>query len=225
MNTADAIRLAAEAAPETMSKVAAALRELDRSNSLFTEEVTRDFQKIAAAFGERVKTAGVFSDIKKAFPGVIANTAVGVGATMAGAAGIALASDLWSRAKRGLTKERNWKAIMAANPEIKTKFEHEPKKVRMAFDTLHRFAPDIAADPLAGGALLYNLSHSSEGTHIQHVRQAIDAQKAKNESGSNWLWGGRGPTQMGNSMPFSPSKGGSGSDSFGTRPLRGGAKG
>lgn len=72
-----------------------------------------------------------------------------VGTAAAGGIALALAGDLYDAAKRGITKGRDYKAMMKENPAL----QKEPaKEVQKAFSVLHKFNPEFAGDPTVAGA-------------------------------------------------------------------------
>lgn len=72
-----------------------------------------------------------------------------VGAAAAGGIALALAGDMYEAAKRGITKGRDYKSMMQANPALKNM---SAKEVQKAFSVLHRFNPEFASDPTVAGA-------------------------------------------------------------------------
>jgi hypothetical protein len=81
----------------------------------------------------------------------------GVGMMAAGGIALALAGDLYEAAKRGITRGRDYKKMLAANPDLDR--PGKAAKVQSSFRTLHRFNPDFAGDPNVAGS---------------YVRQAIE---------------------------------------------------
>ncbi len=72
-----------------------------------------------------------------------------VGAAAAGGIALALAGDMYDAAKRGITKGRDYTAMMQANPHLQ---KMPAKDVQKAFSVLHRFNPEFAGDPTVAGA-------------------------------------------------------------------------
>jgi len=71
------------------------------------------------------------------------------GAAAFGGIAMALAGDMYEAARRGITKGRNYKAMMEANPQLQ---KMPAKEVQKAFSVLHRFNPEFSADPTVAGA-------------------------------------------------------------------------
>jgi hypothetical protein len=63
---------------------------------------------------------------------------------------------------------------MEANPNLKR--EVDKRTLSMAYDALHRYAPEFTADPLIGGALLKNISELPNMSH-KTIVELIGAQK------------------------------------------------
>jgi hypothetical protein len=80
--------------------------------------------------------------------------AQGAGA-VAGAAGMgiaySLAGDMYDSLKRGLTKSRDYKNMLMANPDLR---KEPAAEVQKAFSVLHRFNPEFASDPTVAGAFV-----------------------------------------------------------------------
>jgi hypothetical protein len=133
--------------PEMMAKTAQVIALSDKLAPEFTKDIFRDFEVIFETIKE--KTAEVSQS-------TILDTAKRVGVLLGSsvAAGVmsSAATDLYDAARRGLTKSRNFKRIMEANPSLKR--ELNKKDLTMAFNAIHRFAPDMTSDPLVGGSLL-----------------------------------------------------------------------
>jgi hypothetical protein len=170
MNLEEAIRLAHSSQPETMQKVAQSMAILEKLAPEFTVDVVSDFQKIANVCDSKLAAVSALS------VGAAIGTAAAVGL------GTALAGDLYDAAKRGLTKGRNFKRIMDSNPQL-----HEftdKSKLRMVYDSLHRYAPEFTADPLVGGSMMTNLMNSPE-TSASIIANTIKGRKDLIDSRNN----------------------------------------
>lgn len=140
MTPEEMLKTANDARPDLMFKTAVALAATEKVSPEFAQEVISDFRKITDTTTEKVAAVGGW----KGF-------AAGVGGSVLSAIGGALASDLYDAARRGLTKSTSFKRILEANPSLKSL----PKKeVQTAFNTFHRFAPELTADPNLGGQIL-----------------------------------------------------------------------
>lgn len=78
--------------------------------------------------------------------------ALGTGSAFSlGAAGAAKAADAIEDIAEKPQKEKHFQDILAMRPELK---KEDPLLVRKYFESLWKFAPAIASDPLAGGAYI-----------------------------------------------------------------------
>lgn len=108
--------------------------------------------------------------------------AVGMSALgVAGAAGAgiayALAGDMYDAAKRGLTKTRNYKNMLEANPDLK---QLPAKNVQKAFSVLHRLNPEFSGDPTISGAWVKRQSTFGEDAFgdAAGLKSLIDSRKS-----------------------------------------------
>lgn len=154
--------------PALMAKTAQMVALLGRIEADFVPDVLSDFNTIIGVVQE--KTAAVNW---KPY-------AMAAGGTVAGGLLSSIATDLYDAAKKGLTKGRNYARIMEANPQLKR--EVDPKSLRMAYNSLHRFAPDFTSDPLIGGALLKQVAELPQMSHktiVELIGARKDIQDAK----------------------------------------------
>jgi hypothetical protein len=79
------------------------------------------------------------------------NAAKGIGAAVGTSIAVSVAGDMFDSLKRGITKSRNYKAMMKGNPDLA---EEDAKQVQSAFATLHRFNPEFSSDPNVSGAFV-----------------------------------------------------------------------
>jgi hypothetical protein len=156
------VQYAGETAPALMQKTAAVLVQVEQESPEDVAWVARELDAISEHTFDKIAEMGAWGKW---------GLAVGTGV----AAGIAndLAGDLYSSAKRGLSKSRNLRAIMKVNPDLKAMDKH---RLQMSFDAIHRYAPEMTADPLVGGALLKSVADVSgnEGVAIKNI---IDMRK------------------------------------------------
>lgn len=102
-----------------------------------------------------------------------------VGAAAAGGIALALAGDMYDAAKRGITKGRDYKAMMQANPPLQ---KMPAKEVQKAFSVLHRLNPEFAGDPTVAGAWVgrqVNITsmQPDEYGNVTALKPLIDARK------------------------------------------------
>lgn len=165
MTFTEALHLAEKAQPELMQKTANAVRALEKLAPEMVPGVLDEFRQIGAIFEEKSKTASIAGEVGKT-----------ILTTVAAGAGLALATDLWNAAKKGLSKGSNWKRIMQANPNLREEVAH-PERLPSAYDTLHRFAPEVSADPVVSGAVLRILADTPPQTHLDHLKRLVDVHK------------------------------------------------
>jgi hypothetical protein len=156
------IKHAGDAAPELMQKTAAVLVQVEAEAPENLAWVAGELDAIAQHTFDKIAEIGAWGKW---------GLAVGTGAV----AGIAndLAGDLYASAKRGLSKSRNLTAIMKINPELKAMDKH---RLQLSFDAIHRYAPEMTADPLVGGALLKSVADVS-GNEAVAIKNIIDMRK------------------------------------------------
>lgn len=100
-----------------------------------------------------------------------------IGAATAGGIALALAGDLYEAAKRGITKGRDYKAMMQHNPQLE---KMPAESVQKAFSVLHRFNPDFAGDPTVAGAWVgsrVQLGQDEQYGDVTQLKSLIDSRK------------------------------------------------
>lgn len=110
-------------------------------------------------------------------------SALGAGAATVGgaaAAGIAysLAGDMYDAVKRGLTKNRHYKNMLAEDPDLA---RMPAKDVQKAFSVLHRFSPDLASDPTVAASWVKRQANFAE-VDTKAVSDLISTRKNLGES-------------------------------------------
>ncbi len=163
MDTQQIMQKVAEVAPRQYHYVIGSAQEIGQGP--FRDEVLEELDTI-------VKTAS-----GPGLMGRLGNAAAGVGATMATGIALSLAGDLFDATKRGLTKTRNYRKMMEANPDLD---ELPATEVQKVFNVLHRFNPDFASEPTVAGHFVRN--HAKiEGTGMGDQRLLGDLVKSRNE--------------------------------------------
>lgn len=126
------------------------------------------------------KTAGFVGDVAghvdpaKTVAGLITAGLV-VGAATGG-------RDIYDAVKGKIMHHRSFGKMMDMNPALK---KHDKKMVNAAFNTLHRFNPDYAADPLVAGTFVQNALDMSR-VDVGTVNSLVDANsKLKRDTGMN----------------------------------------
>ena len=167
MNSTQLMEKVAEVAPEKYDfivKTAAEVRE-----SPFRDEIVGEldgiFKKASTGFGDTLKNFG----------GAVG---AGIATTVAGGIGLALAGDAYDAIRRGITKSRNYKRMLAANPDLKDK---PATQVQTIFSTLHRFNPEFSGDPAVAGSFVRNhVDLAAEGAGavgIDTAKALVDSHK------------------------------------------------
>lgn len=174
MTTQDILTVIAEEQPEMMAKIAGYLEAVDQKHPDFLPGVLQDFEVICQMTSEKVASAAGKATKEALKAARFGPVAIAVGGSLAGGLLSSISTDLYDAAKRGFTKGRNFNRIMEANPSLKRELDR--KQMLMAFDALHRYAPDFTADPLVGGALLKQLTELPQMSH-KTIIELIGARK------------------------------------------------
>ncbi len=105
-----------------------------------------------------------------------ATGAAGVGGAVAAGIAYALAGDMYDAAKRGITKSRNYRDMLDANPDLK---QFDAKTVQKSFSVLHRLNPEFASDPTIAGSWVKRQATFGEDTlgDANSLKQLVDARK------------------------------------------------
>lgn len=101
------------------------------------------------------KTAGIFDAVKGGISSAGKAAKPYAGAAALGAAslvGSALVNDMYTSARLALSRNRNYKNMLEADPELK---QHPAEKVKALFNTLHeKGGPEMSGDPLIASAFV-----------------------------------------------------------------------
>lgn len=178
MNSNDFLKLANAARPDLVEKTATALAVLEKMAPEFADELKDDMDKILSRPSEHMeKNAGAAASIVKAYGSIPAPVkgalALGLGSAAAGLGG-ALATDLYDAAKRGLSKGRNFKRILDANPELAKGYERST--LSRSYSTLHRYAPEFTSDSLMGATILKAMAETP-GNEMSIIEKLINSRK------------------------------------------------
>ena len=180
MTNQELIEGVGEAAPDVMEKVAFAISLSEKLVPEFAQEITEDIQDILEVTQQRMidydampKTASVGEIAIKAGIGV----ATGLGAALFSSVG----ADMYDAARRGLTKSRNFNAILRENPDLLHKYEKP--LLQKSFNTLHRYGPQFTADPTLGAQLLGAMAETSaSGGNYNVVKDLLGSRKNLSEA-------------------------------------------
>jgi hypothetical protein len=85
-------------------------------------------------------------------------TAGGIGAAMAGSAGVHGVDAMVQAVRKG----GQYKRMMDANPELA---HYDPNELQSAFATLHKFNPELAGDPLVAGTFVRRVADADAIDH------------------------------------------------------------
>ena len=165
-----------EVAPEyheLLVKQASAVQEAPFREEIL-QEMDAAIKKAEAMIPQQVKTAGIGFPVKtwKDAGNVAKGTGVAFGVMTAGGVALALAADLYESAKRGLTKGRDFRSMLKANPDLGA--ASKAAKVKASFSTLHRFNPEFAKDPNVAGSYVRN-SIDMPGSELASVKDLVKA--------------------------------------------------
>jgi len=104
--------------------------------------------------------------------------AVGMGVSLAGKA----AGDVYGAIKSSITKARDYKGMLDANPDLGGK--RDAKQVQKAFNTLHKFNPGYASDSSVAGQWVRD-SMEMERVDLNQVNALTMAHKNIQQSDSS----------------------------------------
>jgi hypothetical protein len=111
-----------------------------------------------------VKTAGFFSEMGRGAKEVLAPGRLGghmAGAALIGATGYVLprAAD---KIYRAITKARDYRVMMEANPDLHDFHTADPAMFNRHFTSLRNMAPEFTADPVIAGTYMRRLSQNPQ---------------------------------------------------------------
>jgi hypothetical protein len=157
----------AHVAPQKYSffvKAAAELKDDPFVNEV-KEELDGIMKKAQSAIGNFAAGAGRF----------LGGVGAAAGTAAVGGIALALAGDMYGAAKRGLTKSRNYRSMLEANPDLR---EVPAERVQRAFSTLHRLNPTFSADPTVAGSYVRSQSQSELAQwNPQEMKGLVDSHK------------------------------------------------
>jgi hypothetical protein len=102
-------------------------------------------------------------------------TAMMTGAGVVGSVATAELMGGYQAAKSRVFKGRNFRKMMKANPDLE---QLDKKQVRMAFNTVNRFNPEFASDPLVAGTWTRQIAGYGEGVPVDRAAQLVNASSA-----------------------------------------------
>lgn len=162
----------AEVAPEKFEFLVKTASEIKQSP--FREEFVAEFEGLLKK--AQMDWGGIAGKLR----GGAESLGKGVVTTALGGIGLALAGDAYDATRRAIFKTRNYKKMLAANPDLKDK---PAAQVQSIFSTLHRFNPEFSADPVVAGSFVRNhVTFAGEGVGLDSLKSLVDARKGLNES-------------------------------------------
>lgn len=96
---------------------------------------------------------------------------IGAGTTAAVAGAVPAAKALYGAA----TKGRDFKSMLAFDPELKELHKANPKYVNAGFNTLRRMNPDFAADPMVSSAFVKQVAYGDTQGAFGLAQEALRA--------------------------------------------------
>lgn len=136
MSTDQLMQKVAEVAPRHHDYLLKTAEEIRRSP--FRDEIVQELDGL-------IKKASMMQGFGTRMMG----GAGAVGGAVAAGIAYSLAGDMYDAAKRGITKSRDYKTMLAANPDLK---QFDAKTVQKSFSVLHKLNPEFAGEPTIAGA-------------------------------------------------------------------------
>lgn len=179
MNELDLMTKMAEVAPQHYNfllKTAAEIKE-----SPFKDEIVSELDSLVKAALDMRSIGRGMAGAGRALGGAAKPIGTAVGTAVVGGIAMALAGDMYDAAKRGITKSRDYKAMMEANPALK---ELPSKTVQRTFSVLHRLNPEFASDPTVAGAWVKRQATFGEDSFadVNQLKSLIDSRKSLTDS-------------------------------------------
>lgn len=175
MNPAQMMKKVAEVSPNKHSFFVKAASEIGKGP--FADEVRTEVEGIM----KKAMAAVANPSFLQRAGGFAGQMGSAVGTAVAGGIAIALAGDMYGAAKRGLTKSRNYKAMLESNPDLR---EAPADRVQRAFSTLHRLNLEFSGDPTVAGAYVRReVQHDLHQWNPQEMKTLIDSHKTLNDMG------------------------------------------
>ncbi len=120
------------------------------------QDISDEIESLLGEVSESLeKSAGIFDAVKGGISSAGKAAKPYAGAAALGAAslvGSALVNDMYTSARLALSRNRNYKNMLEADPELK---QHPAEKVKALFNTLHeKGGPEMSGDPLIASAFV-----------------------------------------------------------------------
>lgn len=169
MNITEKLAAEGHLTPEQVERVGNNVREFldacDKDPALYKEAIEK-----VAGLGDAISKLNLGERVPKALALAGAGALLG-GAAQVGRSGIRSLQDMYG-------KSRAYKAMMEENPQFS---EADPNLTEKAFDTLYRFNPAYAKDPLVAATFVKNVL-DQERLDIGTVSNLVQAHKFMRES-------------------------------------------
>lgn len=178
MNTSPVIEKIATVRPEVYEFLLAAAPEIQESP--FRDEIVQEMDYAVSM--AKIANSAALSPMPSAAPnlghpglGAAANYGLGIAGIIGAGIAYSLAGDMYDAARRGITKSRNYRQMLDADPELKNL---HPQKVRSAFETLHRFNPEFSGDPMVAASFVKRQATLDGGyTDVREIESLIGARR------------------------------------------------
>lgn len=121
-----------------------------------------------------IKTAGIAGeslDVSKILAEQFLRSGVGIGM----GTGAMLAINAANKRDSSVSRDKDFEVMLADNPDL---LDHDLEKVKRHFDTVHKFAPDIAKHPTTAGSFVRShLRFGDEGPTLGTIKDLIATQR------------------------------------------------
>lgn len=182
MTVEEMMELAAETEPELIEKTAADLWELEHNAPEFFPEACEIFEKIATRVSEKEKTAVNWKNVGDWGKRVGGAAGTALAGTVLLSLGTSLANDIHHGVRTVFTKSRNYKRMQAMEGDVLREKGVSEAEARKHFNTVQKYAPDIAANPMAASAAVVRLAGSPAGNYDTQLKELLTTQKARIEA-------------------------------------------
>jgi hypothetical protein len=165
----DVINKLAEAGhltPEQIDRIGENVHELVKA--------AKDDPALLEAYLEKTAGIGDFASsvgkyMQQAAPAIVGGTLLTAGI----AAGTGVLGQAYDSIKNSVTKARSYKDMLDKNPQLAN---YNAEAVQGAFNTLHRFNPEYAGDPLVAGTFVRNAAEQ-ERVDVQQIHGLLQARE------------------------------------------------
>jgi hypothetical protein len=171
--------------PEQVERIGSNVHDFLKAAEQDPALMKEAMEKLALIEGFQQGVKRMYHSIGESAEKLAPHLLTGMALTTAMGVGTGLAHDMYSGIKNSITKARDYKNMMDNNPDLK---QHPAKTIQMAFDTLHKFNPEYASDPLVAGTWVRNAA-GRERIDLAEVHGLVksrsDASKARQQD--RWI--------------------------------------